>query len=494
MGGSAAAFVDVGDGQEVEHDLIVGVGTGNPFADDDPDETLAARLREEARIEDESRFEAGKPYDRSREAAPNAKLGFEKQAAENPAQSRIRRDTPTGRLLTQLEAMNASPLLFEEPWAKLLRELISLGPDAVPELIEELDATNDDRMLRCLGFSLRAIGDKRAIPALIRTIPKTLRPSSSDMGLTIDNDETLRKFMQTHDLDDSDSGNQYGFGRPVREIFGALEALSGQKFNHRELNFIFRGGLPSQDYAREVLFHRNAATWRDWWEETGSADVADEAYKKVNLPPLPDSRPSATPLDEVLKTPSSNSGHMLTSIYEAHTYPQEFYDLDTGRYANLPERWHGKSLSDADIVEITKWGAEEGFDVMGDEYKDEDGTAVYAIRMIGLQAWQLPDTRWKSLPPKFTSEQLISEGQPVTGEWLLFRNGESGRIDPQKNAPFFFISREGTPGVLYVGIPVIDDSLKPGGVTNGDRDLDPVFFRKGRRFGVEVLVAEEREK
>ena len=494
MGDGAAAIVEVGDGKEVEQDLVVGVGTGSPFTADDPDESLARRLREEARIEDEGRFEVDRPYQRSSTAAPNAKPTVEKPAAEKVVQSRIRRDTPTGTLLTKLEDMNSSPFLFKEPWANLLRELISLGPDATPELIEELDATNDDRMLRCLGFSLRAIGDKRAIPALIRAIPKTLRPSSSDMRLRIDNDETLQKFMQRHDLHDKDSGNEYGFGRPVREIFGALESLSGQKFNEGELFSVFRDGFTSQIHARETLFHNTASKWRDWWEQTGSADVADPAYKKVNLPQPPESRPSATPFDKVLKTSSGGSGHLLASIHEAHTYPREFYDLDTGRYAKLPEKWHGKSLSAEDIVEITKWAAEEGFDMMGDNFKDDNGNAVYAIRTIGLQAWQLPDSRWKSLPSKFTSEELQSEGHPVTGEWLLFRDSESGGIEPQKNAPFFFVTREGTPGVLYVGIPVIDDSLKPGGVTTGDNELDPIAFYKGRRFGFVGLIPAEGGK
>ena len=287
MGGGAAAFVEVGDGKEVEHDLVVGVGTGGQFTADDPDKTLARRLREEARLEDEQRVEANETFVRSGTAAPKAKSTVEKPAAKKVVASRIRRDTPTGKLLTKLEEVNSGPQLFMEPWAKLLRELISLGPEAIPELIEELDSTNDDRMLRCLGVSLRAIGDKRAVPALIRAIPKTLRPSSSDMGLRIDNDEALQKFMQKYDLDDIDTGNEYGFGRPVREIFGALESLSGRKFNDRELNSICRGGLPSQNYAREVMFHRNASTWRNWWEQTGSADVADASYEKVNLPPLP---------------------------------------------------------------------------------------------------------------------------------------------------------------------------------------------------------------
>ena len=477
MNSNAGAFIEVGDGMEVEHDLVVEELTPNGFL----------MPQEEAPIEDAAQFDTAKP---AQKRSPST-------STEEPVQSRIRRDTPTGRMLTKLEEMNTSPLLFEEPWAKVLQDLINLGPNAFPELIEELDATNDDIMLRCLGFALRAIGDKRAMPALIRAIPKTLRPSSSDMGLRIENDETLLRFMQLYDLDDKNSGNAYGFGRPLREIFGALESLSGQKFNHRELNFIDRGGLPSQNYAKELMFHRNASKWRDWWEQTGSADVADPSYEKVNLPPLPDNRPSATPLDKVLKSNHSVSGHVLTSTHEAHTFPMEFYDLETGRFANLPEKWHGKSLAAEDIVEITKWATEQGFDMMGDEYKGEDGNAVYAIRTIGLQAWQLPESRWKSLPPKFTSEELKSEGQPVTGELLLFRDSESGKIDPEKNAPFFFVTREGTPGVLYVGIPVIDDSLKPGvrrNVSDGDRDLDPVAFRKGRRFGFEDLVPEEGGK
>ena len=111
-----------------------------------------------------------------------------------------------------------------------------------------------------------------------------------------------------------------------------------------------------------------------------------------------------------------------------------------------------------------------------------------------MQAWQLPDGRWKSLPSKFTSEVLKSEGHPVTGEWLLFGESKSGKIDPQKNALFFFVTREGTPGALYVGILVIDDSLKPGGATNGDSELAPVALLKGRRFGFEGLVPAEGEQ
>ena len=166
MGGSAAEYVEVGDGEEVEQDLAINVDTGNQFIASDPDEMLASRLREEARIEDDGRIEVDQPYDRSGTDAPNAESTIKKSVSDKQGHSRIRRDTPTGKLLTKLEDMNRSLLHLKEPWARLMRDLINLGPNAVPELIAELDATNDERMLQCLGFSLRAIGDKRAVPAL----------------------------------------------------------------------------------------------------------------------------------------------------------------------------------------------------------------------------------------------------------------------------------------------------------------------------------------
>ena len=54
----------------------------------------------------------------------------------------------------------------------------------MPPLIEELERTTADQPLRSLGFTLRAIGDPRAVPALIRAIPRTLMPPGSDFGLT----------------------------------------------------------------------------------------------------------------------------------------------------------------------------------------------------------------------------------------------------------------------------------------------------------------------
>ena len=55
-----------------------------------------------------------------------------------------------------------------ELWCSLMRELVAVGPHAVSPICEELDRTSDDVTLRQLAFALRAIGDARAVPALIR--------------------------------------------------------------------------------------------------------------------------------------------------------------------------------------------------------------------------------------------------------------------------------------------------------------------------------------
>ena len=102
--------------------------------------------------------------------------------------------------------------------------------------------------MRRLGFALRAIGDPRAVPALIRAIPKTLLPSSSDYGLTVI-DKELMDFMLTHDLRKEKGREYFDLGRPVREIIGALHSLTGQHFQDAEP----LGMCLSEDPRRQVL-------------------------------------------------------------------------------------------------------------------------------------------------------------------------------------------------------------------------------------------------
>ena len=90
----------------------------------------------------------------------------------------------TARILVEFRKLNHT-VDETELWCSLMRELVAVGRDAVPLISAELDATTENRMLRRLGFASRAIGDPRVVPALIRAIPKTLLPSSSDYGLIV---------------------------------------------------------------------------------------------------------------------------------------------------------------------------------------------------------------------------------------------------------------------------------------------------------------------
>ena len=356
-------------------------------------------------------------------------------------------------------------------------------------------------MLRCLGYVLRAIGDKRAVPALIRAIPKTLRPPGSDMGLQAE-DKELLKFAQLNDLHPNDLGDGYGFGRPVREICGALEKVTGQNFGEEQLYNVFLDGLPSQRRMKRELFQRTAQAWADWWEKGGAVRIPDPAYARVNLPKLAEEVAAASlPPGAHFKTVGAGSGWLLESVLN----PQAkivFYDFDTGRTSALPERFveaHRRTAKnvDAHAEEIVAWALREGFDLMGTEYAPPNGgKRMFALRSIGLRAWELGENRWKLQSNDVTLEALQAEGTPADG-LLMHYDKRAEALDPKATATFLYFTREGTPGLLFVGVEVQDDSLKPGGPAVGDAELQPIAFRKGRRFGFnnfEQVQPAERER
>jgi len=174
----------------------------------------------------------------------------------------------------------------EGDWATAIRELIKIGKPAVPRLIEELDRTDRDRALRALGFVLRGIGDPRAVPGLIRAIPRLIQPASSDFGLTIKNDPELLKFMWANDL--NHIGNNKGavemngliifyYQRPIREIMTVLEKVTHQSLGWRDLDpaSAKADGVIELRHQR-TLFLDHARKWADWWSHNWKDFVLDE--------------------------------------------------------------------------------------------------------------------------------------------------------------------------------------------------------------------------
>lgn len=460
--GTASAYVDVKDGEEVKLDLRAGEQVSENERLRDPDLKLRQRLYRQAQREKDDQEKIAR--------------------GEKPSPpSRKRSNTPIGKLLDELEDQNHGSELFKDPWLETLKSIVDLGPEAVPELIEELDATEDNMMLRCIGFTLRAINDKRAVPALIRAIPKTLRERGSDMGCRAEGEE-LAKFAQKHDLDRPDEGKEYGFGRPVREIIGALRKLTGKKFDELQLFDISYEGTAAQKRMKRKIFDRTAKTWAQWWDGNAKDFVEDVAYWKVNLPEPPAEEAGGPLPGGRYKTTGGGSNWILQSVFNAKARTV-FYDFDTGRTAALPKKWRGDKELEKRMHEIVAWAAEEGYDMMGTEYVAAGGRKYFALRNLGMKAWELPAEDWKKEYDTFTVEEQQKRGVAATGELLLHFDPDKKSYAPEAIAPFFCITREGTPGLIYVGIEVQDDSLKPGGISMGDDELDPVAFYKGRRFG-----------
>lgn len=138
--------------------------------------------------------------------------------------------------------------------------------------------------MRALGFVLRGIGDPRVVPTLIRALPYTLQPASSDCGCSV-NDRELLVFMQQHDNSRANGGNRFTFGRPINEILSALKELTGvsrivpgkqedQEF--KDIHHIFLSRNADKNRNKHKLFLRFAERWADWWAKNWEYFVNEE--------------------------------------------------------------------------------------------------------------------------------------------------------------------------------------------------------------------------
>jgi hypothetical protein len=414
-------------------------------------------------------------------------------AARNAADPapRPRRDTPAGRLLNEIETVGFG----DDAWAQKVRALIEIGPEAVPDLIAELDATTNDRMLRVVGFALRGIGDKRAVAPLIRAIPKTLLPPGSDMGLTA-KDKDLLKFMQKHDLDPDDArgpAGYYGVGRPVREICGAIRTLTGKTQNEEELYSVFRVGSAGQMRLQKRLYYECAERWADWWTINWSMFLKNKDDARVNLAAGPEAeQPVAIPHGPNAAIAFSTSGHISESVRNPKAQ-HVFFDLDTGRGKALPESLRDKAGAE-NIDAIAAWATREGFDLMGTEYEvPGSGEKHFVIRSLGMTAWHVDNARWETIDHEITREDPVELGTPAAGLLSPF-DEKTGSFNPEEMATFLFVTREGTCGMLFVGAEVTDTNVVLGVPVRGDQNRDPVGFYKGRRFGFKIIAEKEPEK
>jgi len=372
-----------------------------------------------------------------------------------------------------------------ELWCTLMRELVAIGRDAVPQLCAELDRSTEDRTLRRLAFAARAIGDARAVPALIRAIPKTLVPASSDYGLIVADGE-LATFMQKHDLNGGRRGGPYfDFGRPVREIFGALHKLTRQDFTDSELFGIHRSEDPRREWYQRRLFARQAERWQTWWELHWRELTDDAAYQRVNLKVDLEQLPPPTPspsLGPNARLADSVHGDVLSPAIQGGQYTQYFYDLDTGAHPKWPAQIP-QDEARFDPKQLADWAAENGVDLMCVTHRSPDGAQTFVLRSFGMKAWEISPRDLRNI------DRLVAKGtlplDHAAGELLVHYDNDAKQSEPDTNAAFVFVTREGCMGLIETK----DRVTRTADLTGRMGDPPPgVGFQKGVRFNLKSII------
>ncbi len=352
----------------------------------------------------------------------------------------VQKDDVTQRVREQICILRQHRVFCRnDEWAAAIRELVEIGKPAVPELVAELDRTHRDQTLRALGFTLRAIDDPRAVPALIRAIPRLLRGRGSDCGVSV-HDADLWAFMKQHERhpDDDDS---VGYGRPVNEILDALSKITGHheppEGQRDKLRHVFLGGTEEQQATKRRMFAERMEHWERWW-----ADHLDEFVSQQELLSVETAKRDK---DLVHEAGMARFGPLfpigaevrLGPIREVQLEPSIYWnakshiDFDSGRVFEQFEGFQG-SASEG----FARWYVQNGIDTRGIDGKD-------------LHVWLIPNGRWETLEEEIRSGRPMKLGREARSTLVPF--GKSRRdYKRDQVGTFLFTTREGGRGVVQV--------------------------------------------
>ncbi len=366
----------------------------------------------------------------------------------------------------------------ETTWAAAIRELIQIGKPAVAKLTEELDGAERDETLRALGFVLRGIDDPRAVPALIRAIPSTLRPSRSDYGLLLHDAPELAEFMDEYDHDSrpGHATGRFSYGRPVREIMSALRKITDKKLGWKELRFVSLSGGAEQQRIKQKLFLDLARRWANWWSKNRHTYVENEADAQLER--------TTESLDQYSKSISTASdqpprsgfprgenvteggGAQNNSMKSFVDWPASgFLDLDSGRLPSPAKALVEESTADQPSEALLAWADREGVDLINVEF-DLPGSdkSLLAFKPLAMKVWRIENSRFANIQKELGESEEFELPAPWEGP-LAPIDQQTGEYDEKSTASFLFITREGTCGAIQIQSPV-SRKLVPGTATH----------------------------
>jgi len=355
-----------------------------------------------------------------------------------------------------------------DQWASAIRELAEIGEAAVPELTAELDRTERDPAIRAIAFTLRAINDPRAAPALIRALAKS-RADGSDCGVAPE-DPNLLEFMALHQIDrDRRMPPELGFdyGRSVREVTAALEKITGHSEGHEHFhahdsndNRITGMYDVTPEIAERQERYRQAVAerWQLWWDEHWSEFLSEKE-------PIP---PAAERGEDLVDAAGaarfgvpfpSGQGVLLSPVRELVLAPttfrdaKAFLDLETGRQffsreGALPEN----------RFDFAKWCTQTGVDIWIGTSRFE-GKPLFKPDGWNMHTWQVDNSRWDSFEEEVANASRIE--LPTRGP-----RGDFLNVDPvtgefhhrDRPVTFLFTTAAGGSGIIQIDGPTDDPS------------------------------------
>lgn len=345
-----------------------------------------------------------------------------------------------------------------DEWAGAIRELILIGPDALPELVRELETTSRHETLRALGFTLRGIGDARAVPYLIRAIPKTLQPPRSDCGVAVSDPELLAFMLQ---FDRSpDEQRHFSYGRPVNEILDALQTLTGHVeppggAEQDQLRRIFLRGTEAERAEQRKPFEARQEAWQKWWSENWPLFVTEGEQDPPKFAPREDLVENAGiekfgPLfptgPDVRLGPVQDVELQSTNFWDGKSH----IDFDTGRVYEYLERDHEVDAFEEREpgMQIAAWYAENGI----------DARCIGHIAGQDLFIWLIDDGRWDTIDEEVRRKAALDLGREAISYLAPF-DKTTGQFLWDKGGTFLFTTREGGRGILRT-FPGDQDSTK----------------------------------
>jgi beta-lactamase regulating signal transducer with metallopeptidase domain len=391
---------------------------------------------------------------------------------------------------TSMKVLAAARVSVADDWAIAIQTLADIGKPAVPHIVKALDEEQRDHAISKLAFALRAIGDPRAVPALIRALPRTLLPSRSDFGLRIE-DQDLLRFMQKHDLSSSDRDkDSFDYGRAFREVAGALNKLTGADQNDMELNWVDLGETETQRALQRRLFHDLAQRWADWWSINWERFGVDEQYASVNLPPISNplerSAASSLPVGPRLGLVVKYAGWIVQSAHESTR--RCFVDLDTSRESGWPSALPPVGQL-GENSQVLVWGRSQGFDMLGITYQPPGYDApLYCLQPLDMKVWQITPEQQRDLPRAIRGEIPYPTENPV--DRLIPRKEAYEGFNKQQlgGTAFLFLTSEGTAGLLRMTAQVTDTNVQFGRPASPNDQYSPTGFYRGVKLSFAIIA------